>query len=219
MIITAKDLRLALARGGGLVQALLLGLLLLFVFSIARAGGAPASPREAAAFFWLSSVFCQILIFNQLYALEERNETRLGLLLSPYPAQGIWLGKALAAFVLLLLAQAFFLPATIVFLNQTPQGGLGPALAGLILVDAGICGLGSLLGAMTQGQGGRDALLSVIFFPLLIPLLLAAINIGAVFLGSGQEDLTSWLSIAAAFDAVFSGAGLLLFGFLFRGDA
>ena len=65
-----KDLALTLARGSGLVQALLLGLLLLFVFSLSQGIGERMAPQGAAAVFWISSAFCQVLIFNQLYALE-----------------------------------------------------------------------------------------------------------------------------------------------------
>ena len=80
-----KDLALTLARGSGLIQALLLGLLLLFVFSLSQGIGERLGPQAAAAVFWLSSAFCQVLIFNQLYAQEEVNSARLGLLLCPAP--------------------------------------------------------------------------------------------------------------------------------------
>ena len=84
-----KDLALTLARGSGLVQALLLGLLLLFVFSLSQGIGEHMPPQGAAAVFWISSAFCQVLIFNQLYALEEVNNARLGLLLCPAPVQAV----------------------------------------------------------------------------------------------------------------------------------
>ena len=103
-----KDLALTLARGSGLVQALLLGLLLLFVFSLSQGIGERMAPQGAAAVFWISSAFCQVLIFNQLYALEEVNNSRLGLLLCPAPVQAVWLGKGCAGLALLVLAQIVF---------------------------------------------------------------------------------------------------------------
>ena len=108
LAVARKDLSLTLARGSGLIQALLLGLLLLFVFSLSQGIGERMSPQAAAAVFWLSSAFCQVLIFNQLYALEEANNARLGLLLCPAPIQGVWLGKAAAGLTLLLLAQVIW---------------------------------------------------------------------------------------------------------------
>ena len=70
-LIARKDLRLVLSRGAGLVQALLLGLLLIFVFSLSRETGETMSGQGAATIFWLSSAFCQVLSFNMLYGLEE----------------------------------------------------------------------------------------------------------------------------------------------------
>ena len=72
-LIARKDLRLVLSRGAGLVQALLLGLLLIFVFSLSRETGETMSGQGAATIFWLSSAFCQVLSFNMLYGLEEAN--------------------------------------------------------------------------------------------------------------------------------------------------
>lgn len=217
--VARKDLLLTLARGSGLVQALLLGLLLLFVFSLAQGVGERLSPQNAAAVFWLSSAFCQVLVFNSLYALEERCASRVGLVLAPAPVQGVWLGKALAGMLLLLLAQLLFLPAAVVFLGQELRGDLPAALGILLLVDMGMCALGSLLGALAQGEAARESLLSILLFPLLIPLLLAGIGVGAQALGAPSPDgPDAWLGLAAAFDAVFAAAGLLLFGFMYTGD-
>lgn len=219
LALARKDLTLTLIRGSGLVQALLLGLLLLFVFSLSQGVGERMSPQGAAAVFWLSSAFCQVLIFNQLYALEEVNGARLGLLLTPAPVQAVWLGKMAAGFVLLVLAQILFLPAAVVFLGQSLEGPALAGLAALVLTDIGMCALGSLLGALAQGQAARESLLSIVLFPLLTPLLLAGIGVGAQVFGAVSPDGPgSWLGLACAFDAVFCGAGLLLFSFIYSGD-
>jgi heme exporter protein B len=217
--IAAKDLRLCLVRGGGLVQALLLGLLLLFVFSLSQQVGETMSAQGAAAIFWLSSAFCQVLVFNMLYSLEEVNASRLGLLLMPAPVQAVWLGKGLAGLVLLLLAQLIFLPASVVFLGQHIGAAWPQALLMLFLVDVGMAALGSLLGALSQGQAARESLLSIVLFPLLVPLLLAGIRVGsAAFAAAMPEGAASWMGIAAAFDALFCGAGIFLFSFIYAGD-
>lgn len=217
--IASKDLHVVLFRGSGLVQALLLGLLLLFVFSLSQGVGDVMSPQGAATIFWLASAFCQVLIFNTLYSLEEANGARLGLLLMPRPLQAVWLGKAMGALALLLLAQVIFLPATIVFLGQHISSLWGWALLSVLLVDVGMVALGSLLGALSQGQAARESLLSIVLFPLLIPLLLAGIRVGAGgFADALPEGLGSWLGVAAAFDALFLGAGLVLFDFVYAGE-
>jgi len=217
--IARKDLTLTLARGGGLAQALLLGLLLLFMFSLSQEPGERMSPQGAAAVFWLASAFCQVLVFNALYALEEVNGARQGLALLPCPVQAVWMGKALAGLTLVLLAQAVFAPATLVFLGQDLSGEWRQALAMLVLADIGMALLGSLLGALAQGQAAKESLLSIVLFPLLAPLLLAGIRVGSgLFAGRAVEDAAQWMGLAAAFDALFMAAGLVLFGYVYPGE-
>lgn len=215
LLLTKKDLRLLLFRSGGLAQALLLGMLVIFIFSLSQSPGDKASPETAATIFWLSSIFFQILIFTQLYALEEVNEVRAGLLLSA-PVPGIWLGKTVSGAVLLLISQLVFLAATLVFLQQELKAPLWPGAVALALTDPGLCALGSLLGAASQCAAGRESLLSIILFPLLVPLLLAGICLGSVSLGAEQANLTQWIWISASFDFLFFGAGLLLFSFIYK---
>lgn len=216
-LLLRKDLSLIFRKGSPLCQAILLGLLLIFIFSMSGNAGEAVSPSEAASIFWLGSAFCQILLFNQLYEIEESNQTRENLTLSPLPIQGVWLGKGLAAFLLLALSQLVFFPAIIVFLGQNIVGSMLECVKIIIACDLGICALGSLMGACAQGQTGRESLLSVFLFPLLIPLLLGGISLLGPVLGAAHSGQTlEWFGLILAFDAIFTAAALLLFPFLYQ---
>jgi len=224
LLIARKDIRLIILGGSGLIQALMLGLLLIFVFSLAQDIGEVISPRAAATIFWLASTFCLVLAGNMCHGLESVNNARAGLLLSPVPVQGIWLGKALAILVILLLAQLCFLPASVAFLRQQVYGA-GATLGGLLLIDFGLAALASLLGALVQGRSARESLLSVILFPLLVPALLAGISFGEAaftpaFIGAGgaASQQGEWLGLTLAFDAIFLAAGLVLFPFMYTDE-
>jgi len=128
-MIAAKDLRLCLRGSQGLAQTALLGLLVIFVFSLSLPTGQAMPAQGAAAVFWLSTAFGLVLVFNALYSLEESGGARLGLLLSPAPVQAVWLGKAVAGLVLLLVTQLVFAPAALAFLNQDLHLGEGTHLA------------------------------------------------------------------------------------------
>lgn len=211
LLVAAKDLKLARRNGAVLSQSILLGLSLIFIFSIARGAGEPASAEEAATVFWLGAIFCQVLVFNQLYSFEESNSARDGLCSLPAGPVGVWLGKALAAFILIFLSQAVFLPAVTVFFNQSVSGEILPGILALFGGDTGLCALGSLLGGISQGKAGRDATLAILLFPLLTPLLLAAISVSAIVFGAHAENWQEWLGVICAFDAIFIAASLLLF--------
>lgn len=219
LAVVRKDLRLAFANGQGPVQAVLFGLLLVFLFSLSAAPGERFSAQQGLTVFWLCSSFAVVLIFSLLFRFEEENGVATALLLSPLPVQGLWLGKTLAGGVLLVLCQAFFSPAALVFLDLGVAGEALPLCTMLAGVDAGLCVLGGLVGAMGYGQSAKDALLTIIVFPLQIPLLLGGIRIGEGLMRGGLwSDVSGWFGLIFAFDAVFAGAALFLFPYVFRGE-
>jgi heme exporter protein B len=215
--LAGKDLRLFLTRGHGAVQAILLGLLLIFLFSLAGAGEQAVPGDWAAAIFWLASCFCQVLVFNALYGLEDARNARDALLMAPMPVQAIWAGKAAAGGAVLIIVQAVFIPACTVFLQLGAVHSWAWLCGTILLVDCGVIVLGALLGGMGSEQSGRDSLFTVIFFPLLAPLLLAGIRLGGFALEGGLDNPWAWIQLAASFDLVFAGLALLLFPVVYRG--
>jgi heme exporter protein B len=122
------------------------------------------------------------------------------------------LAKAVVGLALLGMCQLVFFPAAAVFLGVAMgHWGMVPLI---LAVDVGLCLVGALLGALSQGA--RDTLLTVIVFPLQMPLILAGIRGGAMVL-AGDAGVGQWLGLALAFDAVFFGVALILFPFVLRG--
>ena len=216
--IAVKDITLTAGRGSALVRAALLGALLIVLFSFSLDGAPSASPAAAATIFWLASAFCQTILTTSLFSLEENNKARIGLLLAPMPVQAVWLGKSIAALLPLLVIQAVFLVMSVVFLGQSWEGNVVLALAAIVLVDIGVVSLSALLGSLARGQTARESLCSLVLFPLLIPLFLAGIRILAEVYGAQSGAGLRWLGVAAAFDAVYMAASLLLFPLLYGGD-
>ena len=220
LLIASKDLIVHCGRkNAGFLQAILMGLLLIFLFSLSLDIGEVMTPQAAAAVFWMSSAFSQVLLFNGLYGHEESAGQRIGLVLAPVPVQSVWLGKMLAGGTLLFLAQCVFFPATLVFLGQEMGEHWPKALMAVLGVDIGAVALGALLGALSQGQSARESLFTIIVFPLLVPLFLAGIRLLQMGFGSDRlEDSLAWLGIIGAFDAIFLAAGLVLFPFIYAAD-
>lgn len=87
----------------------------------------------------------------------------------PLPVQGLWLGKTLAGLALLLLCQIFFRrPPS--FLALIRAAACTVCCSWSLASTLGRCILGGLIGAMGHGHGAKDALLTIIVFPLWIPL-------------------------------------------------
>jgi len=212
-----KDLTLSLLRGNVWLQSVLLGLVLVFVFSLARPVGERLALTYAPTVFWITSCFALVLIFNGLYLLEQENQIKETLFLSPLIPQEIWLAKAGVGLVLLLLVQLVILLAVLVFLNQKIVSFSFPLFLFFLAIDLGLVWIGSLLGALSYGHEIKESFLSLLIFPLLIPLLLAGIKLGEAGLGA-SVDLKTWAQLTIAFDLIFLGGGFILFPFIFGGD-
>ncbi len=217
-----KDFTLFFLRGGGLGQSILLGLLLIFVFSLSQGIGSSVEPRALATLFWLASAFAMVLIFNSLHALEEHNNAKSGLHLMPSSIHAVWLSKGFSGILFMLLAQILFLFALIVFCNGEIHGSIIELLTFLLLVDIGMSTCGALLGALAVGQTGKESLLSIVLFPLLTPLLLAGIEIFSLLFSPSVKSVfveaQSWLLLIVAFDGIFLAMALILFPFLYSAD-
>ncbi len=214
-----KDFILFFMRGGGIGQSILLGLLLIFVFSLSQGIGESVAPRALATLFWLASAFGMVLIFNNLHALEEVNGAKTGLHLMPASLQVVWLAKGISGIAFMLVSQFIFLFALIVFCNAQLHGQFLDFLTFLILIDIGMATCGALLGALVVGQTGKESLLSIVLFPLLTPLLLAGIEAFSIlFTVDGGVVESSWLMLALAFDGIFLAMALVLFQFIYGVD-
>ena len=218
--IAAKDLRLSLRGAQGLSQTALLGLLIIFVFSLSRRPGEEVPAMAASAIFWLSTLFSQVLVYSGLYSLEESGGARMGLAMAPMPVQAVWLGKALAGFFLVACCQAVFGAAVAVFLGQGVAGSMAATAGFVLAVDVGLAALGSFMGALSAGKSARESILTVVFFPLVIPVLLAGIKLleGVMLVNPGDFDWPGWLGMALSFAAVFCAASLALFPFIYTGE-
>ncbi len=214
-----KDLRLLYLREGGVIQAALLGVVLIFTFSLASSNLGPINPIWSGTIFWICSAFCGILIFAHLYSLEEQERTRDILLLSCSSPEAIWLAKSLAGILSLTGIQVIFLGAMFIFLEM---GRCYFPLKGLLMVfmiDWGLAVLGSLFGAVSRCGQVRESLLTTILFPLQIPIILAGIQMwGVLFNLGGAEGFFSWFKMALSFDLIFTGTGIFLFPFLYGED-
>lgn len=212
-----KDLKLILGRSNIYLHSILLGLVLIFLFSLSRPIGGILTSSYAATIFWISSNFSLILIFNALYLLEQENNMHEALNLSPLISQEIWIAKAISGLVLLLLVQIFFIGAVVIFLGQQEFNFSLYAIIFFFLINIGLTLIGSLLGALSYGYEIKESFLSLIIFPLVIPLLLAGIKLGESVWGE-SNDLLSWFRLTLSFDLIYLGGGYILFPFIFSGE-
>jgi heme exporter protein B len=102
----------------------------------------------------------------------------------------------------MLLIEAVLLPAYAVMLSFSALSWtLG---ATILLATLGFSLIGTLFSAMAAQTRSREIMLPVLFFPIILPVILAAVEAstravgGQTFIGLGR-----WLPLIAVFDALF----------------
>jgi len=91
-----------------------------------------------------------------------------------------------------------------------------PALiAVLVLGVIGLVTLGTFYAAMASRSRAREVLLPLLLFPMLVPVLLAAMEATKALLGGDvMSDAGAWVRLLAAFDVIFLVASFLAFEFV-----
>jgi len=86
-------------------------------------------------------------------------------------------------------------------------------LAVILLGTAGLSAPGTLYAAMTSQTRARQTLLPLLLFPLVVPVLLAAVKATSlVILGDPMEQFRSWITLLGAFAVIHWSLGGLFFG-------
>jgi heme exporter protein B len=89
-------------------------------------------------------------------------------------------------------------------------------LIGVILLGSiGYTAVGTLLSTMTIQARTRDVLLPILLFPVVIPVLVAAVKASTGFLlGADMADILPWLNILIVYDVIFIAVAFMVFDFV-----
>ncbi len=190
--LAKKDLVLEL-RARDTVPAMLLfvvAALVTFHFALP----ARSSDLAAKGLLWIALIFTALLGLSRAFAAEREQRLIDGLLLAPCDRSAIWLAKGIATLGFLACPEVVALPAYSVFFS----GIDGATVAGVVLVDLGVCAVGTLLAAMASVSRARELLLPLLFLPLAIPLVVGGVG-ASVASGAGR-----YLGFLALYDALFA---------------
>jgi heme exporter protein B len=154
-------------------------------------------------------------LFHRSYQAEADSGALDSLLLAPVHKGAVYLGKAVAAAVqVLMLVLAIAVMVALLFglpLLRSPVLLLLTTFLGAV----GLSSLGSLFGLLTV-MGRRQAALPILVLPLLTPVVIAAIRATATLSQGRTDGVTGWLGVLLAFDAAFLATGYLVYGHLFE---
>lgn len=217
--VARKDLRSELRTKESLNASVSFALVILLLFSFAFDPDSQTVREISGGLLWLVFAFASALILNRGFARELPNDCLEALIASPLSGAQLFLGKALANYLLLLLVEAISLPVFGIFYNVRWTRQLGLLALVMLLATWALTAIGTMFGALTVNLRLRELMLPALVYPALLPALMAAIQLTNAALGGDtlEKENFIWLRLLAGFDAIFTLLGLALADTVFVG--
>lgn len=132
------------------------------------------NPRTQAALFWIVVFFSAMSALAQVFVKEEETGTAMALKLAAR-SSAVFFGKFLFNLILLTGLQLLVTPLFILFMGMEIYQWhiLLPVIA---LGTIGLAGATTIIAAIVAQASVKGALFAVLSFPVLLPLLVAAIG-------------------------------------------
>jgi heme exporter protein B len=203
---------------------LFFGVVVLVIFNFSL-GSLHDSIRPAVpGILWVAFAFSGTLGLNRLFAAEKENGCLQGLLMIPADRGVIYLGKMLASFFFMLIAEAVIFIIGLVLFNLTVWAEIPYLVLVFVVGTLGFTAVGTLLSAISVNTKLREVLLPLMLFPVILPILINAVEATDIILNASDngasnlpgssilpEGLKLPLTIMSAFTIIFGTISYLLF--------
>jgi heme exporter protein B len=213
-ILLTKELRLEFRTRELLTGTVIFVLVVIVLFSFAFDPTSADSRRYGPGLLWIAFLFAGSLMLHPSFAREQANQTLDALRMAPISAFSILLGKMLANFIFLAIAEIVLLPVFAVLYNVSLTGVAGRLALVLALGTLGLVITGTVFSAVSAHARMRELLLPILLLPILAPLLIAAVEATASLFAEQPALDRTWLTFLGGFDIVFLTASWLLCDFL-----
>ncbi|MFC2009504.1 heme exporter protein CcmB [Chloroflexota bacterium] len=208
-----KDVISELRTRDIITSVLVFALLVIVIFNFAFEPGTEQKELVAPGILWVSFTFAGVLSLGRSFVHEKEKACLEGLMLSPVDKEFVYLGKMLGSLIFMLIVEAIVFPIFLMLFNLPlfmPKLGLIALLATI-----GFVSVGTLFSAIAANTRARDIMLPILFFPIVTPVVIAAVKAtGLVLEGEPWNDISSWLLILATFDIIFLVIPALVFEFI-----
>ena len=212
MVITTKDLRAEMRTKEAINASFAFALVILLILSFAFDPTEETTREISGGLLWIVFTFAGTLVLNRSFARELPNDCLDALIAAPVPGAALFLGKALANFVLILAVEFVALPVFGIFYNVRWTRQFWPLMLVLVLGTWGLTSIGTIFSALTVNIRLREVMLPLLVYPVMIPMLLGAMRLSALLV-AGQPiagDDTVWLKLLFGFDIIYTALSLVL---------
>ncbi len=200
-----------------LIAMAMMSLITLFIFSVAMPPVQEVLEDTRGGILWVTFVLAGTVGIDRAFRGDGDGRLLTGLLLSPVGRGTVYYARITSTMLGVVLMEAMTLGLFMLLFDQSLEWeGLLVVVGVTLAATLGFVAVGVILSAMTWSLRGGDAILRILLFPLLIPLLSAAVHAtNEAF--AGRPIGFQPVAVIGAFDLVFIGAGQLLFEFVVDG--
>ncbi len=210
--ITWKDVLSEMRTKEIISSVLVFALLVIVIFNFAF-GGAMDMVKLAPGILWVTFAFAGVLGLARSFIPEKEEGCLEGLMVAPVGRDAIYVGKMLGSLVFMIIIEAVVLPVFSLLFNLNVFSVELVVIT--LLTTVGFVSVGTLFSALAVNTKAREMVLPILFFPIIAPILIAAVNASEQALaGESWGAMASWLQIIGAFDAIFLVVSYLVFGFV-----
>ena len=214
--LARKDLTIELRRVHEFMSILAFALTSVLISSFAWRGLLVLSPEVVSATLWIVIYFSSILALTTSFSREVDRGTIEGLRSLPCPAYTILIGKIIYGVVILFTVFMATILSAIIFLNIRLV--VLPSL--IVVFSLGVIDLaiiGSIVSAIVMYSEGKTLLLSFLFFPVSIPVLIPGIQaVGMIISGTSLLGVIPELRLLGSFLFAVVAVSILLFRYVFH---
>jgi len=214
-IVAAKDLRIEMRSRVVTNQVVPFAALVMVMFAFALDDDSTLD-RVAGGLVWLATLFSLFIIIQRSFVIETADGALDALRVAGVNPAGIFLGKAAALVVQLLILETTLIGGAIVLYRvQVQPTSLVLLVTCMLLATLGLAFVGTIFGGLVAGIRGRETLLPLLLLPAIAPVLIGATKATEAAFGiSGMVSSEGWpwVGLLAVFAAVFGVGGLSAFG-------
>ena len=211
--IVWKDLAAEL-RSRELIGAMLVfALLVILIFNFALELSVGTMETVTSGILWVTFAFAGTLGLNRSMSIEKDRGCLDGLLLAPVDRSALYFGKTIGNLIFMFIVEAIVLP---IFSVLYGVNLFEPMLFVVILLGSlGYAAVGTLLSTMTVQARTRDVLLPILLFPIVLPVIVAAVKASNIILqGFEMAEIWPWLNILIAYDVIFIAVAFMVFDYV-----
>jgi heme exporter protein B len=203
LIIAHKDIQIELRTRSSIFSALAFAVMALAISFFAWDPTAVGPADLAPGVLWVIFTFSGLLSLHRSFGVEQPTRAADALIAAPVGQEGVFLGKALANLVFVVIIQIVTVPAAALLYN-VPMGRIALPLAGIVLAAAiGLVAVGTLFSAMAVTTRLAELLLPLLALPFFVPIVICAAQATTKLLsGRPAIDVAEYLRLLVTFDIV-----------------